>query len=237
MLTVLDIFSCIGCHAIGLHAAGDFRTTQFVENKPSRQLRLVEMFPEIPIHDDVCTYPGTPGEADVIVGGPPCQKTSVIAAVHGNRTGATLWPEMRRIAHRVQPKWIVVEQPTGSAEWEANVARDLAVIGYHSARSEFAASDLGAPHPRRRVFILAHRSLPRLEVAWRRIPSEIDRIARAGADGNPWDAAFSGVLGVDAGDGRGREREERIEAIGDSNPPAMMEVVGRAILSAEGAQA
>lgn len=231
-LRVLDLFSCIGCHAAGLHAAGDFRTVQFVEKNPHRQARLSYQFPGIPIHDDVRTYSGRTGEADIIVGGPPCQNTSVAAAVHGGRTGASLWCEQQRITDRVQPEWVVVEQPPGNQYWEATVAHDLAGIGYHTARAEFAASDLGAPHPRRRVFILAHRDLSRLALAWRSIPSEIAEFARASANRNPWATPFVGPVGVDARDGRGLERQERVEAIGDSNPPAMMEVIGRAILAA-----
>lgn len=237
VLRVLDLFSCLGSHAKGLHATGGFRTVRFVEINPYRRARLARLFPGIPIDDDVRTYDGIEGEADLIIGGPPCQRTSVLAAIHGRRSGETLWPEQGRITARVRPGWVVVEQPPGNAAWEANVARDLARLGYCIARAEFAASDLGAPHQRRRVFLLAHRDLPRLEIAWRSIPSEIARFARSGPDRNPWVAGFAGSVGVDAGDGRGRVRQERIEAIGDSNPPAMAEVIGLAILTAVDARA
>lgn len=231
MLTVLDLFSCVGCHAEGLHAAGGFETTQFVEIDPFRRAWLAQTFPGVPAHDDVRTF--LPGNTrfDCVVGGPPCQRTSVASAIHGYRTGDTLWPEQFRVTNDVRPEWVVVEQPAGSVEWEANVSNDLARIGYHTARSEFAASDLGAPHPRRRVFILANRSLSRLAIAWQRIPSEIARIAGLGADGNPWASPFGGLLGVDAGNEKGAARRRLIEAIGDSNPPAMMEVIGRSILA------
>jgi site-specific DNA-cytosine methylase len=135
MLRVLDLFSCIGGHALGLHAAGGFRTVQFVERDP----------------------------------------------------------------------------------WRRSVL----------------AQSLGAPHIRRRVFILAHTDLSRLQIAGSRIPSEIDRIARGTADGNPWRAPFAGRVRMADGIPGGVERRRRIEALGDSNPPAMMTVIGRAILRAE----
>src|SRR3546814_8938845 len=55
-LRVLDLFSCIGCHAKGLHDAGPFVTTKFVEFSAWRRDQLARLFPGIPQHDDVRTY-------------------------------------------------------------------------------------------------------------------------------------------------------------------------------------
>ncbi|WP_157914211.1 DNA cytosine methyltransferase [Methylorubrum populi] len=234
---MLDLFSCIGCHAIGFHRAG-FQTAAFVEANPVRRDVLARRFPGIPIHDDVRTYAGQRGEADIIVGGPPCQGTSVAAAVHGYRTGTTLWPDMLRICLDVRPEWVVVEQPPGNARWEADVAGDLAGAGYHTARLEFEARNVGAPFERRRVFILASSSLPRLEIAWSAGPSEIERVARAADARGAWNPSVLRALRVDARSAgemersESRLRRERIEALGDSNPPEMMEVVAGCIARA-----
>lgn len=241
-MRVLDLFACIGCHAIGLHRAG-FTTAAFVEKNPMRRAVLARRFPGIPIHDDVRSYDGQRGEASIIVGGPPCQGTSVAAAVHGYRTGNSLWPDMLRIAHRVQPEWIVVEQPPGHAKWEGDVCRDLVRAGFHTARLEFEARDVGAPYERRRVFILASPSLPRLEIAWASGPSEIERVARAADARGAWDPRVLGTLRVDARSSgemersESRIRRERIEALGDSNPPEMMEAVAACIRIAANAEA
>src|SRR5262245_48695245 len=136
-MNVLDLFSNIGGHALGLQAAGGFRTVQFVEIEPRRRRLLAHLFPGIPIHDDVRTFDGCP--ADLVIGGPPCQRTSVAAAIHGKRTGESLWPEMLRVGLHAGAEWFVVEQPPGNAEWEAEVTEGLARSGYHTARSEFAA--------------------------------------------------------------------------------------------------
>lgn len=230
-MNVLDLFSCIGGHALGLHAAG-FRTVQFVEIEQRRRTFLARRFPGVPVHDDVRTFTAAPGCARIVIGGPPCQRTSVAAAVHGGRTGETLWPEMLRIGLLVGAEWFVVEQPPGNEEWEAQVAGDLARAGYHSARVEFAACDLGAPHIRRRVFILANPCLARLTLAWQAVPSEIERYARAAAPGNPWRAGPPRGLRVASGPSGWLDRNAAVEAIGDSNPPGMAEVIGRAIMSA-----
>lgn len=94
-MDVLDLFSNIGGHALGLHQAGDFRTVQFVEIEPRRQRLLAHHFPGTPISGDIRTFAGV--RADIAIGGPPCQRTSVAAAIHGKRTGESLWPEMLRV--------------------------------------------------------------------------------------------------------------------------------------------
>lgn len=231
-MRTLDLFSCVGGHALGLRAAG-FETVQFVERDEWRRRVLANHFPEVPIHDDVRTFRGRPGAAQLVVGGPPCQRTSVAAAVHGYRTGESLWSDMLRIAVETDAEWVVVEQPPGNAAWEAEVTGDLARSGYHTCRRGLSAADLGAPHIRRRVFILAHRDLSRLEVAGAAIAPEAERIARGAAAGNHWSAGVPGALRVVDRPAYRLDRRRRIEAIGDSNPPAMMTAIGRSIMAAE----
>lgn len=236
-LRVLDLFSCVGCHAIGMHRAGH-QTVQFIEVSPARRRVLAQRFPGIPIHDDVRTFDGASVHADIAFGGPPCQQTSVASAIHGYRSGESLWPEMLRVVRDGDFSWVVVEQPTGNAEWEAQVAHDLIDTGRHVARFEFEARDIGAPYERRRVFILACTSLQGLEIAWSAGPSAIDRVKRAADARGAWNADQLGTLRVDARSagemdrGRSRGRVERIEALGDSNPPGMAEVIGLMISDA-----
>ena len=158
----LDLFSCVGCHALGFQRAG-IETTAFCEINPWRRAVLAAQFPGIEIYDDIHSCP--PVRADIVIGGPPCQATSVAAASHGTRTGATLWPEMFRVGLDSGAEWFVVEQPPGNATWEAQVYDDLSRAGFHVARFEFGACDLGAPFLRRRVFVVACPLLSRLALA------------------------------------------------------------------------
>lgn len=80
----LDLFSCVGCHAIGFERAG-IRTVAFCESNAWRRDRLAEQYPRTPIYDDVRTYEGD--KAEIVIGGPPCQRTSVASAINGYRTG------------------------------------------------------------------------------------------------------------------------------------------------------
>jgi DNA (cytosine-5)-methyltransferase 1 len=235
-MRALDLFSCVGCHARGFERAG-FETVALCELNPWRRARLREQWPDTPIYDDV--EQPVPYKADVVVGGPPCQRTSVAAAVHGYRSGDSLFPYMLAAGLRAGAEWFVVEQPPGNADWEAAVSRDLCGAGYHVARIEFGACDVGAPYPRRRVYLVACASLPRLEVAWAAVPSQIERVKRAADARAAWcpdQLAALPVVARDAGEmdrgERSRERREWIEALGDSNPPEMAEVIGRALMAA-----
>ena len=226
-LRVLDLFSCVGCHALGMHRAGH-ETAMLCESNPWRRERLSQNFPGVPISDDVRTI--TPPRADAVFGGPPCQATSVAAAIHGKRTGESLWRYMldaitRSGRGRSIP--VVVEQPPGNAAWETQVARDLSDLGLFVGRFEFGAHDVGAPYIRRRVYLAAFPSLSRLEIAGAALPQAIERAKRAAASRGDWDPSAIPAFGVDAWRAEGvHERRERIEALGDSNPPAMAEAIG-----------
>jgi DNA (cytosine-5)-methyltransferase 1 len=233
----LDLFSCIGNHAIGFKRAG-IETVGLCEINPWRRQRLKEQFPGVPIYDEV-RYIDPYVEAEIVVGGPPCQQTSVGSAIHGYRSGDSLWPWMLKACNLAFPDWVVVEQPPGNAAWEAQVASDLRGDGWHVARFEFGACDVGAPYLRRRVFLVACTSLPRLEIARQSLPRAIDETKRAADARGDWDPDQLASLPVDArsadehdGGAKSRERKEWIEALGDSNPPHMAEAIGRAIVAA-----
>lgn len=232
-MRMLDLFSCVGCHALGMKRAGH-ETVMLCENNAWRRARLADNFPGVSISDDIRTI--APPRADAVFGGPPCQATSVAAAIHGYRTGASLWGHMldaitRAARGRSIP--VVVEQPPGNAAWEAQVARDLSDLGLFVGRFEFGAHDVGAPYIRRRVYLAAFPSLSRLEVAGAALPQAIDRAKRAAAARGDWDPAAIPTFGMDTWRSeRVDERRQRIEALGDSNPPAMAEAIGYVLAEA-----
>lgn len=232
----LDLFSCIGCHAIGFERAG-IETKALCEINPWRREILAKRFPKAEIYGAIQFCPNVP--ADIVFGGPPCQQTSVAAAIHGKRTGTSLWPYMLSLGINSGAEWIVVEQPPGNAAWETQVSDDLSGVGYHVARFEFGACDVGAPYLRRRVYLVACTSMPRLEIARQSLPRTIEEVARAADARGDWDADQLAALPVDARTAgefdfgpASRERREWIDALGDSNPPHMAEAIGRAIMSA-----
>jgi DNA (cytosine-5)-methyltransferase 1 len=233
----LDLFSCIGGHSIGLAAAG-IETIAFCEKDEWRREILAMHFPGIEIYDDVDTTPALP--ADIYVGGPPCQGTSVAAAIHGTRDGRTLWPSMLRLVSEGSPEWVVVEQPPGNEEWESQVQGSLEDLGYRVSWHNVEASSFGLLCRRRRRYAIACRDEARLALAGRSLASAIEQAERTSSQRNarcvsvPRDLRVghgvpAGVVGITK-ETSGRVR--RIKAIGDSNPPVMMEAVGRAIVAA-----
>src|SRR3954469_19511015 len=77
MLRVLDLFSGIGGFSLGLERTGGFETVAFCEINATAQRVLRGRWPDRPIHDDVTTRVFKEGEADVVVGGFPCQDLSL----------------------------------------------------------------------------------------------------------------------------------------------------------------
>jgi len=235
----LDLFSCFGCHALGFWRAG-IKTVAGCETNEDRRRVLAEMhvYKEALIYDDVRTMRNPP-RADIVIGGPPCQETSVAAAIHGYRTGESLWPYMLHQGLCSGADWFVVEQPPGNAPWEAEVACSLSSAGRYVARFEFGACDVGAPYLRRRVFLVACTSMQRLEVARQTLPRAIEETKGAANARGDWDPDQLATLPVDARSAGehvaalSRDRIARIEALGDSNPPHMAEAIGRAIVAAQ----
>ncbi len=120
------------------------------------------LLPPFPIWDDVCTFDGRPwcGIVDVVSGGFPCQDISVAgkgAGLDGERSG--LWAEFARIIREVQPKFVFVENsPTLTSRGLGRVLGDLAEMGFNAQWGVLGANEVGAPHIRKRIWIVANRN-------------------------------------------------------------------------------
>lgn len=95
---------------------------------------------------------------DVICGGFPCQDLSVAgtgAGLEGKRSG--LYRELHRIVGELRPQYVVIENVPGLLKYQETLAEDFNALGYGLRWQPIAAQDVGAPHRRRRVFVLACR--------------------------------------------------------------------------------
>ncbi len=119
--------------------------------------RLLEPFP---IWSDIRSFDGRPwrGIVDVISGGFPCQDISAAgkgAGIKGKRSG--LWVEMARIIDEVRPRFVFVENsPILTSRGLDRVLGDLAEMGYDARWGVLGAVDVGAPHKRDRIWIIAN---------------------------------------------------------------------------------
>jgi DNA (cytosine-5)-methyltransferase 1 len=97
-------------------------------------------------------------QVDIICGGFPCDDLSVAgrgAGLLGERSG--LWFEFARILDECRPAVALLENVSqGRSRWLPFVRRDLCDLGYRSRAFGISAADVGAPHLRRRVFVVAH---------------------------------------------------------------------------------
>lgn len=122
------------------------------------------ILPKFPVWDDVRTFDGRPwrGKIDCICGGFPCQDISVAgkgAGLDGERSG--LWREFARIIGEVRPRYALLENsPMLAVRGLGRVLGDLAEIGYNARWLVMGADDVGAPHRRKRIWILAHADAP-----------------------------------------------------------------------------
>jgi len=155
-MRMLDLFSGIGGFSLAASWAG-IKTVQFVENDKYCQRVLAKNFKGVPIHDDIKTFKGQPGTADIVSGGFPCQPFSVAGQRRGTEDDRALWPEMFRIIQEVQPAWVLGENVAGIVSLELdNVLSDLEDEGYETQAFIIPACAVGAPHRRDRVWIVAN---------------------------------------------------------------------------------
>ena len=162
MLKVIDLFSGIGGFALGLESTGYFKTVQFVENEKWCQQILAKNFPGVPIHDDIKTYNTYQGvEADVVVGGFPCQPFSVAGKGKAVQDDRHLWPEMFRVIRQTKPTWVIGENVRNIVSISdgmvlEQVYLDLESQGYEVQSFIIPASAVNAPHQRYRTWIVAY---------------------------------------------------------------------------------
>jgi DNA (cytosine-5)-methyltransferase 1 len=158
---VLDLFSGIGGFTLGLDSTGFFETVKFVEKDKYCQKVLRKNFPNIPIEEDIKNVKGKEGDADVIVGGFPCQPMSVAGKRKGTDDDRYLWPEMFRLIREIKPQFVIGENVQGIINIQngmvlRQVQDDLESEGFEVQCFLIPASGIGAWHQRYRVWIVGY---------------------------------------------------------------------------------
>ena len=119
-----------------------------------------------PIWSDLKTFPWADfcGKVDILTGGYPCQPFSTAGKRLGQNDPRHLWPRIATGISLVRPALVFIENVDGHVSLGLReVIEELAELGYKTTWGIFSASEVGAPHQRKRVFILAHRNGTRLE--------------------------------------------------------------------------
>lgn len=143
---------------------------------------LAHHWPDVPNHGDITAIDWAAVEpVDIITGGFPCQDLSLAGGragmTEGTRSG--LWSHMATAINAIRPPMVIAENVRGLLSAKAHSAHeycdgcmaggpgghvralgvvlsDLAQLGYDAQWIGIRASDVGAPHQRFRVFVVAH---------------------------------------------------------------------------------
>lgn len=160
-LTIGSLFSGIICGGLelGLEWAGLGPVLWQVEKEPFCRDVLAKHWPDAARHTDVCAVGRADlAPVDVLCGGFPCQDISLAgkrAGLAGERSG--LWAQYARIVRELRPRVVVVENVAALATLGMDtVLGDLAALGFDVWWDCVRASDVGAPHQRARLFIVAY---------------------------------------------------------------------------------
>lgn len=251
-MNVLDLFSGIGGFSLGLERAG-MRTVAFCEIDPYCRAVLRKHWPNVPVYEDVRTLTAerlaTDGiRVDVICGGFPCQDLSRANGVWSKRPGlegerSGLWTEYARLVGELRPRYFLVENVTDILDgWLGLILGDLAACGYDAEWDCLPATVVGARSPRERWWLVSYPSGKRLDGEHgEREPSRhpggiFDVIARSSPRPPSWQNWLSepAIRRVVDGTPNRMDRIRRTKAIGNAVVPQIPEIIGRAIMQAEG---
>lgn len=162
-MTFGSLFAGIGGFDLGLERAGmECRWQVEIDDYASRV--LAKHWPHVARWGDVRTFPpGLPGEwcVDLICAGVPCQPVSHAGKQKGAADERWMWGEALRVVADLKPRFFVAENPIGILNHDGGrtfrgLLRSLASVGYLCEWHVIAASDVGAPHRRQRVWLVAY---------------------------------------------------------------------------------
>ena len=165
-LKILDLFSGLGGFSLGLERTGKYKTVAFCEIDKYCTLLLQKHWKGVKIYNDVKKITKEGFEADgiespdIITGGFPCQPFSVAGKQKGTSDDRHLWPEMFRIIKAFKPRFVIGENVPGIVNIQdgvvfETVCTDLESQGYEVQPFNIPAAAVGAPHQRKRIWIIA----------------------------------------------------------------------------------
>lgn len=134
------------------------RITWQCEIDPFCSRVLAHHFPNVQRFSDVATV-SYPPNVDVLCGGFACQDVSSAGKGAGlgkeTRSGFTLH-HLLRIIDEIQPRFLAIENvASGAKRWLPRVVQELVDRGYRPRAVPLGAIDVGAPHRRLRIFVVA----------------------------------------------------------------------------------
>ena len=170
--TINHLSLCSGYEGIGIglrRVLPNLREIAYVEREGFPVANLVAKMEAgeldaAPVFTDVKTFPYGEfrGCVDILSGGFPCQPFSAAGKRNGVEDPRHLFPYIADGIRECQPRIVFLENVEGiisakTADGESvlqYVLRELEGLGYRATAGVFSAAEVGAPHQRKRVFIL-----------------------------------------------------------------------------------
>lgn len=162
MLRMLSLCAGIGGADLAAEWTDAIQVVGQVEIDPFCQQILAQHWPAIPRFTDVRLFQGNEcGPIDLMVAGFPCQPHSLAGKRRADHDERDLWPEIQRIVEAARPRWFVAENVRGllssaRGSFFGRILREMVNMGYRVGWSVYGARDIGAPHRRERVFLVAY---------------------------------------------------------------------------------
>lgn len=220
-----SLFTGIGGLDLGVELSGIARVVWQVEIDDFCRRVLAKHWPRVTRYDDV-TRPRNYAPVDLIIGGFPCQDLSSAGEQRGlGGERSSLWWHFADIVRKLRPAFVLVENvASGAGRWLHHVRHTLHLLGYRTRAYALSAADVGAPHLRRRVFVVADSDA--------RLGGEGDAVLEADAqawsvcdpreaerDAAHWQDADRDRRRVDDGLPRGLDERVRLEGLGNAVVP------------------
>jgi len=210
------------------------------EINPFCQRVLKYWFPQCELFSDIKTsdFTSYANTIDVVSSGFPCQPFSCAGKRKGTDDDRFLWAEVYRAICEIRPRWFVGENVVGLLTQQhgvvfERVCADMENAGYEVQSFVVPAFAVGAPHKRKRVFIVAHANGERLQGKkyvrqherskqnipnWRRFPTQPPVCSRNdGVSGELANISFS------------KWRNQSISALGNAVVPQLVYEIFKAI--------
>lgn len=164
----LSLFSGAGGGLLGSKLLG-WTTVGYVEyeeycQKVLRQRIADGILDAAPIFGDIRKFisegyaDAYQGMVDIVTGGFPCQPFSVAGKGLGEADPRNMWPETLDVLRRIRPKYAFLENVPGLIQkpYFRVILRQIAESGYDCRWGVLGASDVGANHRRKRLWIFAN---------------------------------------------------------------------------------
>jgi len=189
--TYVSLFSGIGGLDLAVQHYAGWRARAYVEWEAHSQACLIQRFrdgllTDAPIWDDAQTFDGRAFEgATAVVAGFPCQPFSKGGRQRQENDPRNMWPATIRIVEEVRPELVLLENVPRlraprrkrgdvlstrrkggdviNPSYFGRILGDLANVGYDAVWGCVSSADVGAPHGRQRLWVLAYSDRGRLE--------------------------------------------------------------------------